>query len=215
MGAGESPLVCKKKQRRKHRLGAVAQRIAVLRTGWAHTSQKFAWATSVLRQFRTLSAKQKISSLLFMLKSKEEIFCFAEKVLNGRTTNLVQEIFCANALYICRFRLVGKGLERETLLPFPRLRRFGTHSETGSKFLLLFSIKSKEESPCFAEKVLNGRTANVAQAKLLRDCAIFSLARMRPFKLPSSSTLSAFSANPPTAPSLAPHPPAAQPQADA
>ncbi len=153
--------------------------------------------------------------LLFSIKSKEESPCFAEKVLNGRTTNLVQEIFCANALYICRFRLVGKGLERETLLPFPRLRRFGTHSETGSKFLLLFSIKSKEESPCFAEKVLNGRTANVAQAKLLRDCAIFSLARMRPFKLPSSSTLSAFSANPPTAPSLAPHPPAAQPQADA
>ena len=153
--------------------------------------------------------------LLFSIKSKEESPCFAEKVLNGRTTNLVQEIFCANALYICRFRLVGKGLERETLLPFPRVRRFGTHSETGSKFLLLFSIKSKEESPCFAEKVLNGRTANVAQAKLLRDCAIFSLARMRPFKLPSSSTLSAFSANPPTAPSLAPHPPAAQPQADA
>ena len=153
--------------------------------------------------------------LLFSIKSKEESPCFAEKVLNGRTTNLVQEIFCANALYICRFRLVGKGLERETLLPFPRLRRFGTHSETGSKFLLLFSIKSKEESPCFAETVLNWRSTDVAQAKLLRDCAIFSLARMRPFKLPSSSTLSAFSANPPTAPSLAPHPPAAQPQADA
>ena len=153
--------------------------------------------------------------LLFSIKSKEESPCFAEKVPNGRTTYLHQEIFCANALYICRFRLVGKGLERETLLPFPRLRRFGTHSETGSKFLLLFSIKSKEESPCFAETVLNWRSTDVAQAKLLRDCAIFSLARMRPFKLPSSSTLSAFSANPPTAPSLAPHPPAAQPQADA
>ena len=153
--------------------------------------------------------------LLFSIKSKEESPCFAEKVPNGRTTYLHQEIFCANALYICRFRLVGKGLERETLLPFPRLRRFGTHSETGSKFLLLFSIKSKEESPCFAETVLNWRSTDVAQAKLLRDCAIFSLARMRPFKLPSSSTLSAFSANPQTAPSPAPHPPAAQPQADA
>ena len=104
--------------------------------------------------------------------------------------------------------MVGKGLERETLLPFPRLRRFGTHSETGSKFLLLFSIKSKEGILCFAETVLNWRNTHVAQAKLLRDCAIFSLARMRPFKLPSSSTLSAFSANPPTAPSPAPHPPA-------
>ena len=51
---------------------------------------------------------------------------------------------------------VGKGLERETLCPFPRLRRFGTRYETGSKFLLLFSIKSKGESPCFAVKVLNG-----------------------------------------------------------
>ena len=109
--------------------------------------------------------------LLFSIKSKEEHPCFAEKVPNGRTTNLVQEIFCANALYICRFRLVGKGLERETLLPFPRLRRFGTHYETGSKFLLLFSIKSKEEILCFAKIVPNWRNTHVAQAKLLRNCA--------------------------------------------
>ena len=59
----------------------------------------------------------------------------------------------------CRFRLVGKGLERETLLPFPRLRGFGTHYETGPEFLLLFSIKSKEERLCFAMKVLNGGVA--------------------------------------------------------
>ena len=71
------------------------------------------------------------------------------------------DFLAEKALYPCRFRLVGKGLERETLLPFPRLRRFGTHYETGSKFLLLFSIKSKGESPRFAEKVLNWRTANV------------------------------------------------------
>ena len=55
------------------------------------------------------------------------------------------------------FGSVGKGLERETLCPFPRLRRFGTHYETGSKFLLLFSIKSKEGILCFAEGVPNGR----------------------------------------------------------
>ena len=61
---------------------------------------------------------------------------------------------------------VGKGLERETLCPFPRLRRFGTHYETGSKFLLLFSIKSKEEILCFAERVLNGRMTNVVQPPL-------------------------------------------------
>ncbi len=59
------------------------------------------------------------------------------------------------------FGSVGKGLERETLCPFPRVRRFGTHSETGSKFLLLFSIKSKEEILCFAEKVPNGRMTHV------------------------------------------------------
>ena len=64
------------------------------------------------------------------------------------------------------FGSVGKGLERETLLPFPRLRRFGTHYETGSKFLLLFSIKSKEEILCFAERVLNGRMTNVVQPPL-------------------------------------------------
>ena len=128
------------------------------------------------------------------------------------------------------FGSVGKGLERETLCPFPRVRRFGTHSETGSKFLLLFSIKSKEEHPCFAEKVPNGRTTNLVQeifcANALNQCeALLFFARLRPIgacaanspllKSPSSSTLSAFSANPPTAPSPAPHPPAAQPQADA
>ena len=67
------------------------------------------------------------------------------------------DFLAGKALYPCRFRLVGKGLERETLLPFPRLRGPGTHYETGPGFLLLFSIKSKEEMPCFAEIVLNGR----------------------------------------------------------
>ena len=65
------------------------------------------------------------------------------------------------------FGSVGKGLERETLLPFPRVRRFGTHCETGSKFLLLFSIKSKKESFCFAKIVLNWRISDVVQAKYL------------------------------------------------
>ena len=34
----------------------------------------------------------------------------------------------------------------------------------GPGFLLLFSIKSKEEILCFAEKVLNWRSTDVAQA---------------------------------------------------
>ena len=99
MGTGESPLVCKKKQRRKHRLGAVAPKLAVLRTGWAHTSQKFAWATCVLRQFRTLSAKQKISSLLFMLKSNKNL----EPV----------------SLWVPNLRRRGKGHKVSLSKPFP------------------------------------------------------------------------------------------------
>ena len=46
---------------------------------------------------------------------------------------------------------------------FVRLRFYSI----GSKFLLLFSIKSKEERLCFAEKVPNGRISNVAQANFL------------------------------------------------
>ena len=77
-------------------------------------------------------------------------------------------------LSLCRFRPEGKGLERETLCPFPRLRRFGTHCETGSKFLLLFSIKSKEEMLCFAKTVPNGRSTYLHQAKFLARLRLFS-----------------------------------------
>jgi len=59
---------------------------------------------------------------------------------------------CRKGTLYCPKGLEGKGLERETLLPFPRLRRFGTHCETGSKFLLLFSIKSKNENFLFCRK---------------------------------------------------------------
>ena len=48
------------------------------------------------------------------------------------------------------------------------------HTLTGSKFLLLFSIKSKEEILCFATKVPNGRTPHVCQAIFLCFCALFS-----------------------------------------
>ena len=108
-------------------------------------------------------------------------FVSPRKFQTGEQLIFTKKICSANALNQCEALLflahraaflpavsgmVGKGLERETLLPFPRLRRFGTHSETGSKFLLLFSIKSKEERPCFAEKVLNWRSTDVAQEKL-------------------------------------------------
>ena len=40
------------------------------------------------------------------------------------------------------------------------------HTLTGSGFLLLFSIKSKKEILCFAEKVPNGRTTYLHQENL-------------------------------------------------
>ena len=119
--------------------------------------------------------------LLFSIKSKGECFVSPKEFQTGEQLIFTKKICSANALNQCEALLflahraaflpavsgmVGKGLERETLLPFPRLRRFGTHSETGSKFLLLFSIKSKEERPCFAERVLNWRSTDVAQEKL-------------------------------------------------
>ena len=124
----------------------------------------------------------------------------------------------------------GDGISKGNLVPLGPPVGVRDPLRRGPGFLLLFSIKSKEESPCFAEKVPNGRTTNLVQeifcANALNQCeALLFFARLRPIgacaanspllKSPSSSTLSAFSANPPTAPSPAPHPPAAQPQADA
>ena len=124
----------------------------------------------------------------------------------------------------------GEGISKGNLVPLGPPVGVRDPLRRGPGFLLLFSIKSKEESPCFAEKVPNGRTTNLVQeifcANALNQCeALLFFARLRPIgacaanspllKSPSSSTLSAFSANPPTAPSPAPHPPAAQPQADA
>ena len=104
------------------------------------------------------------------------------------------------------FGSVGKGLERETLLPFPRVWRFGTHSETGSKFLLLFSIKSKEERPCFAKRVPNWRTTYLHQEKLGMTVPIKKRSLSTPFLYlflytskenltPFSSCISPFSSN--------------------
>ena len=91
------------------------------------------------------------------------------------------DFLAEKALYPCRFQLVGKGLERETLCPLPRLRRFGTHIETGSKFLLLFSIKSKEERPCFAKRVPNWRTTYLHQEKLGMTAPIKKRSLSTPF----------------------------------
>ena len=64
----------------------------------------------------------------------------------------------------------GEGISKGNIVPLgPSCGGPGPVEEEG--LLLLFSIKSKEEILCFAEKVLNGRSTDVVQAKLLRDCA--------------------------------------------
>ena len=71
--------------------------------------------------------------------------------------------FCRKGTLYCPKGLVGRG--------YPRGTSFLLDLLWGSGFLLLFSIKSKEGILCFAEKVSNGRSTDVVQAKLLRDCA--------------------------------------------
>ena len=65
----------------------------------------------------------------------------------------------------------GEGISKGNIVPLGPPVGVRGPLRRGPGFLLLFSIKSKEEILCFAEKVLNGRSTDVVQAKLLRDCA--------------------------------------------
>ena len=65
----------------------------------------------------------------------------------------------------------GEGISKGNIVPLGPSCGGRDPLRRGPGFLLLFSIKSKEEILCFAEKVLNGRSTDVVQAKLLRDCA--------------------------------------------
>jgi len=65
----------------------------------------------------------------------------------------------------------GEGISKGNIVPLGPPVGVRDPLRRGPGFLLLFSIKSKEEILCFAEKVLNGRSTDVVQAKLLRDCA--------------------------------------------
>ena len=65
----------------------------------------------------------------------------------------------------------GVGISKGNIVPLGPPVGVRDPLRRGPGFLLLFSIKSKEEILCFAEKVLNGRSTDVVQAKLLRDCA--------------------------------------------
>ena len=57
----------------------------------------------------------------------------------------------------------GEGISKGNLVPLGPPVGVRDPLRRGPGFLLLFSIKSKGGMLCFAEKVLNGRTANVGE----------------------------------------------------
>ena len=67
----------------------------------------------------------------------------------------------------------GEGISKGNIVPLGPPVGVRDPLRRGPGFLLLFSIKSKEERPCFAERVPNWRNTHVAQAKLLRKCALY------------------------------------------
>ena len=71
--------------------------------------------------------------------------------------------FCRKGTLYCPKGLVWRGYPRGTLFLLDLLWGSGTHWGGVPGFLLLFSIKSKGGMLCFAEKVPNGRTANVGE----------------------------------------------------
>jgi len=65
----------------------------------------------------------------------------------------------------------GEGISKGNIVPLGPPVGVRGPLRRGPGFLLLFSIKSKEGILCFAERVPNGRSTDVVQAKLLCDCA--------------------------------------------
>ena len=65
--------------------------------------------------------------------------------------------------FILPERACREGISKGNLVPLGPPVGVRDPLRRGPGFLLLFSIKSKGESPCFAVKVLNGRTANVGE----------------------------------------------------
>ena len=78
--------------------------------------------------------------------------------------------------FILPERACGEGISKGNLVPLGPPVGVRDPLRRGPGFLLLFSIKSKEEILCFAEKVPNGRSTDVAQEKTLRNCAQSALA---------------------------------------
>ena len=62
----------------------------------------------------------------------------------------------------------GEGISKGNLVPLGPPVGVRDPLRRGPGVLLLFSIKSKDGTPCFAVKVLNGRMTNVVQPPLFR-----------------------------------------------
>ena len=78
---------------------------------------------------------------------------------------------CRKGTLYCPKGLEGRGYPRGTLFLLDLLWGSGTHYETGPGFLLLFSIKSKDEKPLFCQKSSKRAKPHLRQAKSCRDCA--------------------------------------------
>ena len=71
----------------------------------------------------------------------------------------------------------GEGISKGNIVPLGPPVGVRDPLRRGPGFLLLFSIKSKEEILCFAEKVLNWRNTHVAQEKLCATAPNWRLRR--------------------------------------
>ena len=85
--------------------------------------------------------------------------------------SLVLFFFLPGRHFILPEGACGEGISKGNIVPLGPPVGVRDPLRRGPGFLLLFSIKSKKEILCFAEKVLNGRNTPVVQANFWRDCA--------------------------------------------
>ena len=81
--------------------------------------------------------------------------------------SLVLFFFLPKRHFILPEGACGEGISKGNLVPLGPPVGVRDPLRRGPGFLLLFSIKSKDGTLCFAVKVLNGRTANVGQIDAL------------------------------------------------
>ena len=78
--------------------------------------------------------------------------------------SLVLFFFLPERHFILPEGACGEGISKGNIVPLGPPAGVRDPLRRGPGFLLLFSIKSKEEILCFAERVPNGRNTHVAQA---------------------------------------------------